>query len=340
MKKFWLSTLALCTGLTLAACGGGENEESNADNNAGDGSWQPEQSIEFVAPSGAGGGWDTTARMAAEGFEEQNIMDEGIGVVNKEGGGGAVGWAYIAGKAENPHHLFVASPPLLLIPLNGQSEYGYEDFTPIANMISDYGAFAVREDAPWDDLNELFDDMKDNPDNITVIGESSPGSMDHIQFIKIAKEAGVDPQSVKYVSAQDGSTMTNLLNGNADVYSTGVTETVEQVRAGEIKVLGVTAEERLEGEVVEDFPTAVEQGIDATFINWRGFFGPPGMTDAQIAYYEEKFQELNDSAHWEDTREKYAWNELYMDSEEYAEFLKEEEKTMQELLDDVNMQEE
>ncbi|MFB4164388.1 tripartite tricarboxylate transporter substrate binding protein [Alteribacillus sp. JSM 102045] len=341
MKKCWLPTLAIFTSITLAACGGGEDSgESSAEGDSRDGNWEPEQSLEFVAPSGAGGGWDTTARMAAEGFEEQEIIDQGIGVVNKEGGGGAVGWSYIAGKAENPHHLFVASPPLLLIPLNGQSEYGHEDFTPIANMISDYGAFAVREDAPWDDLNDLFEDMKDSPDDITVIGESSPGSMDHIQFVKIAKEAGVDPNSVKYVSAQDGSTMTNLLNGNADVYSTGVTETVEQVRAGEIKVLGVTAEERLEGNVVEDFPTAVEQGIDETFVNWRGFFGPPGMTDDQIAYYEERFQELNESEFWEETREKYAWNELYMDSEEYADFLEEEKESMQELLDEVSVEEE
>ncbi|MFZ4453305.1 tripartite tricarboxylate transporter substrate binding protein [Salibacterium aidingense] len=341
MKQLWLLFISLMAALALTACGGGNSNESgeeNASGSSGEENWEPEHSLEIVAPSGAGGGWDTTARMAAEGFEEESIIDQGFGVVNKEGGGGAVGWSYIAEKAGNPHHLFVASPPLLLIPLNGQSEYGHEDFTPIANMISDYGAFAVREDAPWEDLNELFDDMKENPDDITVIGESSPGSMDHIQFVKIAKAAGVDPQSIKYVSAQDGSTMTNLLNGNADVYSSGVTETIEQVRAGEIRVLGVTAEERMEGDVVEDFPTAKEQGIDETFVNWRGFFGPPDMSDAEIAYYEEKFQELNESNHWAETREKFAWNEMYMDSEEYRQFLDEEKESMQELLNDLNIQ--
>ncbi|MFB5664303.1 tripartite tricarboxylate transporter substrate binding protein [Alteribacillus sp. HJP-4] len=343
MKHFWLLTLALFTSIFLAACGS-EDDSSTAGDDGGDNGdgeeeeFEPENSLEFVAPSGAGGGWDTTARMAAEGFETEEIIDQGVGVVNKEGGGGAAGWSYIAGKEGNPHHLFVASPPLLLIPLNGQSEYGHEDFTPIANMISDFGAFAVREDAPWEDLNDLFDDMKDSPEDITVVGESSPGSMDHVQFVKIAKAAGVDPSSIKYVSAQDGSTMTNLLNGNADVYSSGVTETIEQVRAGKIKVLGVTAEERMEGDVVEDFPTATEQGIEETFVNWRGFFGPPNMSDSEIAYYEEKFKELNESDYWEETREKYAWNEQFMGSEEYAEFLDEEKESMQELLDDLNLQ--
>ncbi|WP_374560889.1 tripartite tricarboxylate transporter substrate binding protein [Sinobaca sp. H24] len=333
MKHMKLAAFGLISVVTLSACGSG-SESSGAE---GDGGWEPEQSIEMVAPSGAGGGWDTTARMAAEGFETEGILDEGMGVVNKEGGGGSVGWSYIQGKSENPHHLFVASPPLLLIPLNGQSDVGYEDFTPLANMISDYGAFAVRDDAEWEDLNELFEDMKDDPEGITVIGESSPGSMDHMQFVKIAAAAGVDPKSVKYVSAQDGSTMTNLLNGNADVYSTGVTETIEQVRAGEIRVLGITAEERMSGDVIEDFPTAVEQGIDETFVNWRGFFGPPNMTDEQVAYYEEKFQELNDSEFWAETREKYGWEEEFMNSEEYSAFLEEESASMQELLDDVGL---
>ncbi|MFD2706437.1 tripartite tricarboxylate transporter substrate binding protein [Salibacterium lacus] len=340
MKKSLVLSLSLFTALGLAACGtdnSGSSGNESASGSSGQENWTPEQSLEIVAPSGAGGGWDTTARMAAEGFESEGIIDKGIGVVNKEGGGGAIGWSYIAEKAGNPHHMFVSSPPLLLVPLNGQSQYGFEDFTPIANMISDYGAFAVRDDAKWDNLNELFDDMKDNPEDITIIGESSPGSMDHIQFVKIAKAAGVDPQSIKYVSAQDGSSMTNLLNGNADVYSSGVTETVEQVRAGEIRVLGVTAEERLEGEVVGEFPTAKEQGIDETFVNWRGFFGPPDMTESQISYYEEKFKALSESEHWADTRDKFAWNEMYMDSEEYTQFLKEEKESMQQLLNDLDI---
>src|SRR5699024_1513633 len=117
-------------------------------------------------------------RMAAKVFNEEGIINQSIGVVNKEGGGGAVGWAYIAGNEGSPYNIFVSSPPIIFVPLNGQSEYGHEDFTPLANMIADYGAFAVKADAKWNDLNELFDDMKKDPESITVVGASSPGSMD------------------------------------------------------------------------------------------------------------------------------------------------------------------
>src|SRR5699024_704842 len=266
MKRlFWF--LGIVT-FVLFISGCSEDGSSNGDSNS---DWSPEQSIEIVAPSGAGGGWDTTARMAAKVLDEEGIIEQDIGVVNKTGGGGAVGWNYIASKTGSPYNLFVTSPPIIDVPLNGNSEYDHEDFTPIANVIADYGAFVVKEDAKWDTLPELFDDMSDDPTKVTVIGSSSPGSMDHLKFIRFAEAYGVDGEEVKYVSEQDGGEMAALLNGSVDVFSTSVAQAVEQVKAGEAKVLAITAEERLEGDVVEDFETGMEQGIDESYVNWRGF---------------------------------------------------------------------
>ncbi|WP_233569825.1 tripartite tricarboxylate transporter substrate binding protein [Falsibacillus albus] len=300
------------------------------------GEWKPAKSIEITAPSGAGGGWDTTARMAAKVFSEENIIDQNMGVINKPGGGGAVGWAYIHSQ-KDPYHLFVSSPPLLLVPLNGQSQFGYKDFTPIANMIADYGAIVVKADAKWNSLNDLFDDMKKDPSKISVVGASSPGSMDHIQFVKIAKAAGVDIKKIKYVSDQDGGALTDLLNGSVQVYSCGIAESVEQVKAGKVKVLGITSEERLKGDTISDFPTAKEQGIDATFVNWRGFFGPPNMDPKALAYYEKKFKELSDSDAWAKIREQYGWNEKFMPSKDYKTFLQQQQKDYESLLSELGL---
>lgn len=339
MKRvfYLLGTITL---LVIFATGcsdeGADDNNSSADDN---GTWEPEESIEIVAPSGAGGGWDTTARMAAKILDEEGIIDQGIGVVNKTGGGGAVGWNYIAGKEGNSYNLFVTSPPIIDVPLNGNSEYDHEDFTPIANVIADYGAFAVKEDAEWDTLPELFDDMMDDPSSITVIGSSSPGSMDHLKFIRFAKEYGVDVQDIKYVSEQDGGEMTALLNGSVDVFSTSVAQTVEQVKAGDIKVLATTAEDRLDGDTLEDFETGMEQGIDESYVNWRGFMGPPDLDDDALAYYEDAFKQLTETEEWKEIRAKYGWDDMYMDSEEFSQFLDEQKVETEELLDELGLAE-
>ncbi|SFJ47792.1 putative tricarboxylic transport membrane protein [Halobacillus dabanensis] len=331
MKKLWMFS-ALVLVLFLTACGSSSETSGEGE----DGEWQPDKNIEIVAPAGAGGGWDTTARSVGKVLEEENITEQNVGVVNKEGGGGSVGWSYVD-STNNPHNIFVSSPPLIFVPLNGQSNLSHEDFTPLANMIADYAAFAVAEDAKWENLNELFEDMKEDPSSVTVVGTSAPGSMDHMQFVAIAKEAGVDIQKIKYVSAQDGGGMTQILNGSADVYSTGMAETVEQVRAGKVRVLGITAEERVDGEVIGEFPTAKEQGIDATFVNWRGFFGPGDMTEGQVAYYEEKLKEVSDSEAFAEVRDNYGWDESYMDSEEYSEFLDQQREELGSLMEELGL---
>ncbi|GAB7057798.1 MULTISPECIES: tripartite tricarboxylate transporter substrate binding protein [Paenibacillus] len=356
MKKMITLGLAAVLAFTIAACssstqtsgtnGGASNhpadhKQANGNANANPtgtaAAWSPAKSIEVVVPAGAGGGWDTTARMAAKVLEEQNIIGQSMGAVNKAGGGGAVAWAGVHAKKGDNHTLFVTSPPIIFVHLNGQSQFSFRDFTPIANLITDYGSFVARADAKWNNLNELFDDMKKDPAKITVVGASAPGSMDHMQFIKVAKAAGVDIRKIKYVSIQDGGALPALLNGSVDIYSTGIAESVEQVRAGKVKVLGITSEKRLSGDGISEFKTAKEQGIDATFENWRGFFGPPGMDPNALAYYEAKFKELNTNSAWVEIRQKYGWNELFLTGEEYKAYLEKEEAALKQLLDELGL---
>ena len=339
MKK-WLSVFLLAAVMVVsAACSGsgstsGSAGKSSSGKASGGGSWTPNKSIEIVAPSSAGGGWDTTARMASKFLQKENLVKQNIGVVNKVGGGGAVGWAYVHQK-NSPYELFVTSPPILLVPLTGHSKFNYKDFTPIANMIADYGAFAVKANSKYKTINGLFDQMKKDPRSVTVVGASSPGSLDEIQFIKAAKAAGVNVKKIKYVTDPDGA-MTDILNGSADVYTTDVATTVPQVKAGKLKVLAITSGKRLDGEASK-FPTLKEQGIDVTFTNWRGFFGPPNMDPAALKYYEQAFKKLSESDQWAEVRKKNGWGSDFMNHDQYVKFLGKEQKDYQSLLNELGL---
>ena len=266
MMKQRKSILVLCIlllALVTAACGG-KSAPSTAPTNdtsssatepkqvespaADETAWEPTKPIEVIAPAGAGGGWDTTARTVAKVMEETQLIKQRMAVVNKTGGGGAVGWAYVDGKKGDEHLLFVTSPPIMFVPLNGQSELGHQHFTPIAAITADYAAFIVHADSPFNTINDLVEALKEDPQSISVVGDSAPGSMDHMQFVKAMHAAGVDARQIKYVSAQDGQGMSMLLGKQVEVYSTGLAEATEQARAGNVKVLAITSPERLEGD--------------------------------------------------------------------------------------------
>lgn len=319
--------------VVMAACSG---PDARGDQGAAE-EWQPTKPIEMIAPAGAGGGWDTTARTMQTVMEKEKLLDKPMAVVNKPGGGGAVGWSYVAKKKGDPHTLFVTSPPILFVPLSGQSDYGHEDFTPIAGVIADYGAFVVKEDAKWQDIGELMEDLKKDPQSASIVGDSAPGSMDHMQFVKAADKAGVDVKKLKYVSMQDGGGMSALLGGHVDVYSTGLAEATEQARAGKVRVLAVTAEERLEGETVSDFPTLKEQGIDDSFTVWRGIMGPPEMDPEAVTYYEQKIKAMLETDEWKTQAKKLGWTEGFMTSEEFKQHLDQEYEVFAELMEDIGL---
>ena len=140
--------------LGVAGCGqsGGGGQQG--------GSFKPSRRITMIVPGSSGGGWDTTARAAQQVLDKTGTIDQNIAVQNKPGGGGAVGWSYVHGKSGDPYTMFVSSPPIILVPLNGESDYGYKDFTPIANLFSTAGAYVVRADAKWKNFKDLAPDAQ------------------------------------------------------------------------------------------------------------------------------------------------------------------------------------
>jgi hypothetical protein len=179
-KTSALGGVATAVVLTLAACG--------SDGGADDGGWTPSRAIEVVAPAATGGGWDTLARTSSRILEESGLIDQDLRVINKPGAGGAIGWAYMAGATGDPHKLFVTSPPILLVPLSGESDHDHTDFTPIARLATDYMVYLASADSPLETFDDVVDALRDDPGGVSVAGGSAPGSMDHVAF---AGAAGV-----------------------------------------------------------------------------------------------------------------------------------------------------
>lgn len=336
-KFMWrkLATIALAGSLTLglAAC--------SSDTEKGEASTSyPERNLTIIAPSGAGGGWDLTARSIAKTMNDTKLIEKPIQVENKPGGGGAVFMAEFATKeAKNDYMLMVKSPPILINnqKAEGNSPYGYKDTRPLAQLTRDYGAIVVQKDSPYQTLKDVLDAIKADPTKVTLAGGSAPGSMDHLVGVLPAFEYGIDPKTVKYVSYDGGGeAVAALLGGNADVIATDASTIATYVKSGDVRVLAVSSSERLEGELSE-VPTFKEEGIDAEFTIWRGLFGPKDMSDAAYKYWDEKLAEMVETDEWKAELEKNGWASEYRNGDDFTKYLEEQDKVIVELLDALDM---
>lgn len=115
------------------------------------------------------------------------------------------------------------------------------------------------------------------------------------------KVAGEDPTAVKYIPYDaGGKAMVALLSGEIAALSTGFSEGVELANAGEVKIVGVTADDRVDA--YADASTLKKQGIDTTFVNWRGFFAAPGLPAEKLTAHQAAPTAMYETEEWEAAR--------------------------------------
>ena len=288
-------------------------------------------SIHFLVPGGAGGGWDGTARGTGEALTKAGLVDTAT-FENMSGGGGGKAIGYLIENAASNHGtLMVNSTPIVIRSLTGRFPQSFRDLTMIAGTIGDYAALVVKADSTIKTFADLVDIYKNNPADLAIAGGSVPGSMDHLVPAMAFKAAGADPTKVKYLPFDaGGDAMASLLSGESDVLSTGLGEALELAKAGEVRVLAMTGAERTDD--APDVPTLKEQGVDTTFVNWRGFFGAPGLPEDKRDAYISVLKEMYDTPEWEAVRARNGWVNIYNPGEKFTRFLEEQEKVIKSLM--------
>ncbi|SIT72514.1 tripartite tricarboxylate transporter substrate binding protein [Edaphobacillus lindanitolerans] len=331
MKKWLLLT---ATALMLASCGNGTGT-GNESGDAGEGKTDfPKKNIEIVAPASPGGGWDLTARTVQKVLKDNDLVDKNINVQNKPGGGGEVGWKYLQKK--DSHTLAVNSGLLVTNKLLGTSQLTYEDFTPLAILATEWQSIAVAEDSPYETLEDLMKAIKEDPKGIKIGVGPALGNDDHLSLVQAADEYGINPSDLNFLVYEGGGdVVTALLGHHVDFVTTSMSEVKDQHLAGKVRILAISSDERLDE--LKDVPTYKEEGVDMVFPHWRGIMGPPGMSEDEIAYWDDKLGEMVQTDQWLDLLDNNDWDDYYMDSKETTKFLGEQTKLYEELVEDAGL---
>ncbi len=259
---------------------------------------------ECLAGAQPGGGFDLTCRLVGNSLLAAKLIDKPMAVTFMEGGVGAVAYNHVVGTRPGDPGLVVAASTGSAL-LLAQGKFGRHDENAVrwvAGLGADFGVIAVAADSPYKTLGELMQAFKQNPGSLPVGGGGAVGSQDWMKAAVLARAVGVAPRTMRYAALEGGgAVMTALQGGHIKIASGDAGEMGQHHKAGKVRILAVMAEQRLPGDLAA-VPTAREQGYDAIWTVWRGYYVGPKVSDADYRWWTELLTKLSTTPEFERER--------------------------------------
>jgi tripartite-type tricarboxylate transporter receptor subunit TctC len=274
----------------------------------------PEKEVQVIIPWAAGGATDLIFRALAA--TTGKYLGKAVVIVNKPGGGGAVGYTEGMKAAPDGYVLTSAVTPLTILPHQIDTAFTYKNFDAVINVVDDPSMFLVRSDAPWKSLKEFVDYAKNNPEMITV-GNSGAGGGVHLVALAFERAAGVKFNHIPFSGG--GPSVTALLGGHVNAVSVSPPEGIPQVQAGKLKIIALFADKRFD--MFPDVPTVKEQGIDFAMGMWRGLIAPKGTPGDVIKKLHDAFKKGMDDPAFKDKAKDMSVKLSYMGPEDFGKLM-------------------
>lgn len=297
-----------------------------------------DRDIAMMIPNSPGGGYDLTGRTAVRIMEEQDITGGRFEVSNIIGAGGSVAMAQLMNAAGDEHIMMTVGLGVVGSTYSFGADYRLQDATPIAQLIEEQEGVLVPADSPFGTIDDLVAVWQADPGAVTIGGGSSPGGPDHLFPMQLAAALGIDARDVRYVSYDGGGPLTSALLGQKiDVGFSGLGEFEGQIASGELRVLAVSGEERLDRDPLAAIPTLMESGIDFSFTNWRGVLAPPDISQERRDELIAFLAEMRETPQWEEALEKNGWTDAFVTGEDFEDFLQEQDERVATTLEELGL---
>ncbi|KLH96346.1 transporter [Brevibacillus formosus] len=274
--------MSLLLGVAVSACGNQGTAESA----------YPSKQVEYIVPYSAGGGVDLVARAAADYLSKE--WGQPIVVVNKAGGGGAVGAEYALKQAKNDGYTALAvnvSNTTMLAAGMKTPPITNEDQVYTARIGKGTLAFAVKADAPWKDFAEFSAWVRANPEQLTwtSVGPAGFSAFGVAEWLDVI---GADFAKTRMIVTKGASdSVPKVAGGHAVLAVHTVGEIMPMLQAGKVKILAVSGDTR--SPFLPDVPTAEEQGIQGLSVFWwTGVSFAKGTPESVIRKWEEAIAKM------------------------------------------------
>ena len=232
----------------------------------------PDKPIRILVGFSPGGFTDVLGRLIAQKLQER--LGQPVVVENKPGAAGTIaadmvakakpdGYTLLMGHS-NSNSIAPALYPKLTYDVN-------KDFTPIVHVASTPFMLTVHPSVPANDVKSFVEHAKKQPLRFASSGQGSGQHLAAEQFMLLT---GTKMTHIPYKGS--GQAITDLLSGQVELNFESPPNTLQHIKAGKLKSLGITSAKR--SSLLPDVPTIAEQGIPGyEIIQWFGVFGPPGL---------------------------------------------------------------
>jgi putative tricarboxylic transport membrane protein len=301
------------------------------------GDWRPTREIEIVAGTPAGGGLDRVARALAQAITQARLLQVPVKVVNVPGDSARRAWTYVDRHHGDAHLVAISSSNLTSDRLLGHADRDYSHYTPIATLVTEYIAFAVRADSPLKRAADLLDRLRQNPAKLAVALSTSLGNPNHVAFAKLVRQAGRDPNAANirvFDSALDA--VADAVAGHADVSAVTAASVLGELKAGRVRLLAISAPARLSAPFA-DVPTWSEQSIDCVVGAWRGVTGPAGITSSAVAFWRRVLKAAVAQPVWREALARMCWSATYRDGADLRTYLEQERNELVVVLGELGL---
>ena len=288
----------------------------------------------IMAPAAPGGGWDQTARSMQTALQDEKISSS-VQVNNVPGAGGTIGLAQFVNQANgDPAQLIVGGYVMVGAILTNKSPVTLDQVTPIARLTGEYEALVVPAASDIKDMAGLLAKLKADPGSVSW-GGGSAGGTDHITAGLIAKAVGVDPTKVNYIAfSGGGEALAALLGNQVTVGISGYGEFSEQVKAGTLRLIGISSDQPVAG---IEAPTFKQAGVDVSIQNWRMVAAAPGISAEQKAAVLADVDKMAKSAAWQKILADKGWADTYLAGDDFAAQLKKEAEITGGILKEIGL---
>jgi putative tricarboxylic transport membrane protein len=279
-------------------------------------------------PFAVGGGADIMARVIHKVITEEKLVPVPVALVNKPGGGGAVGIGYVTGsRRADPHTIVLVNGTVQITPLLNPQVRTLSEVQPIMNVMLDDFVFFVKADSPWKNLEDFVKDAKSKPAKTYAF--STGGTTDVMAITVLGKSTGTELNTINFNSG--GEALTALLGGHVHGTLGNPLEFMGHLNQKAVRAIGVFRDNRFT--MLPDVPTVKEQGVNApNFQMWRGVAMPKGVTADAAKYWEDVIQKVVATNTFKTYLKDNAASEAPIAGAAFETFLANQEKLYRDLL--------